>query len=153
MCFFNILKQSGKHDAPPSTFLWNASECTWNLPRTKQVSTGHLFTPPAVGPAFRFPCGYKKKNHSIWSGAARLVIDIRPQSLRIASVCQWNLPRTKKPATGRFFTSLRSAVLFDSRRESKKKSHTFRCGISFFGELRNLGYKYYALIRRQFHGG
>ena len=79
-----------------------------NLPRPKKVSTGHFFTLPSVGPAFRFPYGYKKKNHSIWSGAARLVIDIRPQSLRIVDECQWNLPRTKKPATGRFFASLRS---------------------------------------------
>ena len=36
--------------------------------------------------------------------------------LRNASPIRRNLPRTKKPATGRFFASLRSAVLFDSRR-------------------------------------
>ena len=42
-------------------------------------------------------------------------------SLRDASPIRRNLPRTKKPATGRFFTSLRSAVLFDSVGIDKKK--------------------------------
>ena len=44
--------------------------------------------------------------------------------LPTAIIIQWNLPRTKKPATGRFFASLRSAVLFDSVGIDKKKIPT-----------------------------
>ncbi len=36
---------------------------------------------------------------------------------------KWNLPRPKKVSTGHFFALLRSAGLFDSRREQKKNRH------------------------------
>ena len=42
---------------------------------------------------------------------------------------------------------------FDSVGIDKKKSLLRKQKAFLFGELRNLGYKYYALIRRQFHGG
>ena len=50
-----------------------------------------------------------------------------------ASRIQRNLPRTKKPAPGRFFASLRSVVLFDSRSGNKKRQ-THKSVSVFFGD-------------------
>lgn len=34
----------------------------WIFPRTKQVSTGHFFALPSVGPSFQIPCSIKKQD-------------------------------------------------------------------------------------------
>ena len=44
-----------------STSLRDASKCTWILPRPKKVSTGHFFTRPSAGPAFRIPLSANRK--------------------------------------------------------------------------------------------
>ena len=52
----------------PSTSLRDAAEYTWILPRTNQVSTGHLVTLPLVGSSFRIPQPPSKKFHTGWCG-------------------------------------------------------------------------------------
>ena len=45
-----------------STSLRVASENSWNLPRTKKVSTGHFFALPKARPSFRFRRESKKRD-------------------------------------------------------------------------------------------
>ena len=55
-----------------------------------------------------------------------------------------NLPRPKNVPPARFLNGL--SIPVRQKENLLRKQEVF-----LFGELRNLGYKYYALIRRQFH--
>ena len=104
----------------PSTSLQDASGYLWILPRPKKVSTGHFFTPPAVGPASSNPYSAPKRNAARRRHFPLLLLvytlDIvlfyssatnnspMPTPLPGAFIGLWILPRPKKQSTGLFLT-------------------------------------------------
>ena len=69
----------------------DASGCTWILPRTKQVSTGHLFTPVcALVPSFRIlshPLPIKKPHQKVWFFYWQRMRDSNPRKRSQSPVC------------------------------------------------------------------